>query len=252
MRAATTILLLLLTAPAPPLAGQIVRSREIATPLRESATPLRTQLYTAAVLTASAMGSTPTSVTMQWSGVSGAAEYRIFHGPSGSGPWMFIARVPGSVTQLEDRGLVPGTAFQYRITAFSDTSGQTQLAEILGSGTTAAVAPFSVAASCSPSGTINGEPVQNCTWSWQPVPLAEAYRVHRVYDNSFLGTLAKCWTDESTYDVAQPQYARNDVGNRTATCQHHFAFAALYRMQDFPAPGQVLTVEGPRATWWPQ
>jgi hypothetical protein len=164
---------------------------------------------------------------------------------------MPVARVPGSVTQLDDAGLVPGTTFQYQVNAYADTSGQTLVGQMYGSGTTAAATPLSVTASCAPSGSLNGEPVSNCTWTWPAAPPAAGYRIHRIYENSYLGTLAKCFTEEQSYDVAQPQYSRGDVTGSNAKCRHHFDFAALYQMPDFPTPGQVHTVEGPRTTWRP-
>jgi hypothetical protein len=238
------LMFFLLSGLAGPLAGQ-VRTRELS-PL------LRTQPTVATLLILTVSASTPSSIAIRWSAVAGAAEYRVFHGLSASGPWMPVARVPGgSVTQLDDAGLVPGTTFQYQVNAYADTSGQTLVGQMFGSGTTAAVAPLSVTASCAPSGTLNGEPVSNCTWNWPAAPPAAGYRMHRIYENTYLGTLAKCFTDEQTYDVAEPQYSRGDVTASNATCRHHFDFAALYQMRDFPTPGQVHTVEGPRTTWRP-
>ena len=242
MRCRLTTFLLLggLTAP---LAAQI-RARELALPDRS-----RLLLPTPLVLTAAA--TSPSSISVQWPGVPGAAEYRVFHGPSPSGPWIPVARVPASVAQIEDRGLVPSTTFQYQVVAFSDTGGQSPLGTILGAGTTGSVPALSATASCNgPTSVLNGEQVRTCTWSWAAVPLAVSYRVHRVLDRTFIATAANC-VGETTEDVMVTQYSRNDVQFSGATCGHHFEFGALYRRPDYPVAGQTLVVEGPRYLWRP-
>ena len=236
-----------------PLAAQI-RARELTAPVHELTMPVRTHQLVPAPLTLTATASSPSSIMVQWPGVAGAAEYRVFHGPSPSGPWAPVARVPASVAQAEDRGLVPGTTFQYQVVAFSDTGGQSPVGTILGAGTTGPVPALSGNVTCGPTSTyadpVDGH-VAQCTWTWAAVPLAVKYRAHRILDSSFLATAANC-PYESTTDLTATQYSRNDVQMYGAICQHHFEFGALYQMADYPAPGQVLTVEGPRYMWRPR
>jgi len=60
--------------------------------------------------------SSATSIAVFWVGADRAASYTVER-KTGAGPWTILTNVPSAITYYTDSGLMPGTAYTYRITA---------------------------------------------------------------------------------------------------------------------------------------
>lgn len=89
-------------------------------------------------------------VTLTWTAVPGAAQYRVFRAPGPGAPGAFVATTGG--TSYTDTGLTNGTAYDYTVTALSST------------GESVPSAPREVAPALDRAGLAHGADLGWTTW----------------------------------------------------------------------------------------
>ncbi len=231
---------------------------------------LRQKPMPTSLLAVTADAVTPVSLTLHWNAQSGAGSYTVSRGISAGGPFVPIATVPATVTQLADQGLVPGTVFYYQIqpvaapavvvpspramttglTPTGTTTMQLALPAIAGWAQTADAPLLSVTKSCPPPVQTPNYPYNynsNCVWNWAPVPGAVGYRVY-IHNPPQLAIIS-CSLSATAIAVtpAATYQASVDTRDFGTYCRQH-DFRAIYEIRNFPVPGATLTKEGPQST----
>ncbi|GBU22228.1 N-acetylmuramoyl-L-alanine amidase [Fibrobacteres bacterium R8-0-B4] len=132
----------------------------------------------------SANSPSPSSITVSWSSVSGAAGYRVYRSTSSSGNYTLVG-TPSSASYT-DNNLSPGTTYYYKVSAYSNNVESSQSSYTY--ATTGFDPPASVSASLMSSSGI--------TVSWSSVSGAAEYNVYR--STSYSGSYYKIYTTSYT------------------------------------------------------
>lgn len=194
--------------------------------------------------TASAGGVSQSAVQVSWTPVTNATEYRVLHGLDPNGPFAMAGVVAGGSTTFLDQGLVPGTGFYYRIEAYGSSPQIRTVVQASG--------PLAVLTAS--AGTLGASAPQNvrCTWNgnscnitWDPVPGATGYAYWTK--KMSVSPLGCFYMDRNTLPWNSMPFTRSTGPG----CADSFQFAAYFVMANFPTPGAVYRVDGPRATFDP-
>ena len=193
----------------------------------------------------------PTSLLLRWTSIPGAGSYAVVRSTTPHGPWSPVGTIPD--VQLNDPGLLPGTAYYYQVVPIAMAH---RSAPGLPSAPPGATAPFPVMSGF--GGTIRGpapqllsaacDPHDTCTWSWEPVPGAVAYRIYRRYTNKTpLGTCITTVVKLGEVTAAQMSAYVQTGGT---LCRLTVSFVAVFRAVN--AQGTVVAEpEGTAAIWSP-
>ena len=217
-------------------------------------------------LTATAAGTSITSIQLAWSPVTGATSYRVLRGANPAGPFVVAGTVAAPETGLADGGLVPGAVFHYRIEALAaappvlaalksgappsvrrnlapaPAAPPITISTLVTSGQTVAPAPFTITKHRCDDST----PLKYCRYLWPATPGAVTYR--RYGEEGF----AVCSPPQREADLAvgsvyYPSVQQFEYPSKPG-CDRRW-IRAVYRMANFPTPGTVFETEGPAALW---
>jgi len=109
-----------------------------------------------------------TSISVSWSAVNGAVEYKVYRSTNASSGYIQVGSGT-SKTSITDNGLSPGTTYYYKVSAYNSNAESPQSSPS-NPATTRLDAPTNVFATASSS---------SITVTWQAVSGATGYRVYR-------------------------------------------------------------------------
>jgi formate-dependent nitrite reductase cytochrome c552 subunit/chitodextrinase len=162
----------------------------------------------------------PTNLTLAFfDQAANETGFRVERAPALTGPWVRVADIPtptganvGDV-QFTDTGLVPSTAYFYRVAAYG--AGGTSVFSIWTRGTTAAGPPPLAA----PSGLVATASTERVSLSWTDNSSSEAgFRIERAADAAFT-------TGLKAFQVGANVAVFVDTGLPASTTYHYRVFA---------------------------
>ena len=128
-----------------------------------------------------AVNDSPTSVTLNWSAISGATSYTVQYRLNGTTTWNIVASIPGTNTTLT--GLAESTVYQWRVKASCSTYSSVASFNTGGSGNNTA---------CSQPSNLNAVNLSptSVTLSWSAISGAFSYTVQYRVNGTTIWTTA--------------------------------------------------------------
>lgn len=193
---------------------------------------------------------TPTSVTLSWTAVTGADGYNIYRATIATGPYTFINTTTG--TTYTDTGLMPNTTYFYQITTLQDNvEGETS--DPIEAITEALPAPIT------PTGlTATPQSPTTILLNWTPVTGASYYNVYRstTANGPFteVGTTTTPTFLDTNLTPATTYYYQVSATNANGTSSNSATASATTLVQQVGAPVLTATAISDKAislTWTP-
>jgi fibronectin type 3 domain-containing protein len=175
------------------------------------------------------------SITVSWTRMNGATEYRIYRSTTATGSYSNVGTAAGTATTYTNTGLSASTTYYYKVSAYNSAGESGQSSSV--TATTPAVQVLSP-----PSG-IGAIPVSNgIRINWVPVYGAAGYRVYRA--TSANGTYTAIATNVSSTTTT---YLNTTTGSTTyyykvATVNSAGVVGSLSGYNYSAGPGILITL----------